>query len=48
MTEVRDVMIVLLTHIMLRMEMNKTMTVGQATDLLIKLLDRQGYKIEKK
>jgi len=48
MAEVRDVMIVLFTDAMLRMEMNKNMTVGQAVDVLLKLLDREGFKIEKK
>jgi hypothetical protein len=47
MTDTRDVMIVLLGSVLLRMEMDK-LTVGQAADLLIKLLDREGYKIEKK
>jgi hypothetical protein len=45
---VRDVLIVLLGSVMMSMEMNKKMTVGQATDALLMRLDREGYKIVKK
>ena len=41
------VMIVLLGSALIRMESDK-LTVGQTADLLIKMLDREGYRIEKK
>jgi hypothetical protein len=47
MTEIRDVMIVLLGAALVRMEADR-LTVGQTADLLIKMLEREGYRIEKK
>jgi hypothetical protein len=47
MTEIRDVMIVLLGAALMRMEADR-LTVGQLADLLIRMLDREGYSIEKK
>jgi hypothetical protein len=43
-TSVRDVLMVLLTSALMRME-NNNLTVGQLTDLLMKMLDREGYTI---
>jgi DNA gyrase inhibitor GyrI len=47
MTSTRDVMVVLLGSAMIRMEGDK-LTVGQTVDLLMKMLDREGYEITKK
>jgi hypothetical protein len=44
---IRDVMIVLLGSAMLRMETDR-LTVGQTAELLLKMLEREGYKVEKK
>jgi hypothetical protein len=44
---VRDIMIVLLGSTMLRME-SDGLNVGQTVDLLMKLLDQEGYEIAKK
>jgi hypothetical protein len=44
---VRDVLIVLLSSALVRME-SDGLTVGQTADLLIKMLARDGYAIEKK
>lgn len=44
---IRDVMIVLLGSAMIRMESDK-LTVGQTVDLLMKLLDQEGYEIKAK
>jgi hypothetical protein len=46
MSEIRDMLIVHLGAALIRMEM-QNLTVGQVADLLIKMLDREGYKIEK-
>jgi hypothetical protein len=43
---VRDVLIVLLSSALIRME-SDGLTVGQTADLLIKMLEREGYAIEK-
>jgi hypothetical protein len=43
----RDVLIVLLTSALVRME-SDNLTVGQTADLLIKMLEQQGYAIEKR
>jgi hypothetical protein len=43
----RDVLVVLLGSALIRMESDE-LTVGQTVDLLIKLLDREGYEIMKK
>jgi hypothetical protein len=45
-TSTRDVMIVLLGSVLIRMESDK-LTVGQTVDLLIRLLEREGYTIKK-
>jgi hypothetical protein len=47
MTDVRNVLMVLLSSALMRME-NDRLTVGQTTDLLIKMLEREGYAIERK
>jgi hypothetical protein len=44
---VRDVMVVLLGSALIRMESDK-LNVGQTAELLLKMLDREGYKVEKK
>jgi hypothetical protein len=44
---VRDVLIVLLSSALVRMESDR-LTVGQTADLLIKMLASEGYAIEKK
>jgi hypothetical protein len=46
-TEVRDVLIVLLGSALLRMESDK-LNVGQTVDLLMRMLDREGYAIKRK
>jgi hypothetical protein len=43
----RDVLMVLLTSALVRME-SDGLTIGQTADLLIKMLAREGYAIEKK
>lgn len=45
--QVRNVMIVLLSSALVRMEADG-LTVGQTADLLIKMLECEGYKIEKR
>jgi hypothetical protein len=45
--EVRNVMIVLLSAALMRMEAGN-LTVGQTADLLMKMLEREGYTIERK
>jgi Family of unknown function (DUF6166) len=47
MTATRDVLIVLLGSALVRMEADN-LTVGQLADLLIKLLDREGYEIRRR
>jgi hypothetical protein len=47
MSTTRDVFMVLLCSALVRMEADN-LTVGQLADLLIRLLEREGYSIEKK
>jgi hypothetical protein len=44
MTDVRDVLIILLGSALIRMETER-LTVGQTADLLIKMLEQEGYAI---
>lgn len=43
----RDMLITFLGSALIRMEADN-LTVGQVADLLIKMLDNEGYSIEKK
>jgi hypothetical protein len=47
MNTTRDVMIVLLGAALIRME-SDNLSMGQTVDLLIKLLEREGYTINKR
>jgi hypothetical protein len=44
MTETRDVMIVLLGSALIRMESEK-LNVGQTVDLLLRMLEQEGYAV---
>lgn len=46
-TAVRDVLVVLLGSALIRMESDR-LTVGQTADLLIKMLEREGYAVTKR
>jgi hypothetical protein len=44
---IRDVLVVLLGSALIRME-GERLTVGQTVDLLMKMLEQEGYEIAKK
>jgi hypothetical protein len=46
-TSTRDVLVVLLGSALIRME-GERLTVGQTVDLLMKMLEQEGYEIVKK
>jgi hypothetical protein len=46
-TQTRDMFIVVLGAALMRMEM-ENLTVGQTADLLIRMMEREGYCIERR
>ena len=48
MSEARDVIVVMLGQILLAMEINKKMTVGQAADRLLLELYSAGFEIKRR
>jgi hypothetical protein len=48
MSEARDIVVFMLGQILLAMEINKKMTVGQAADRLLLELNNAGFEIRKK